>query len=935
MLALKLRAPLDELHTELDHPSQRRVRCGLQRRLVPLHMNRIVTAVALVALPALAQDEVKKAVPASPPVEVKKAAVSSTPPVEVKKPESAAKGKGKGDDKAKAKGKGDGKGKAKTAPAEEKVNNPAPAASVATPVSAIKIAKDFKAELLYSVPKEVEGSWVSMTQDDKGRLIVSDQYGALYRVTPPPAGGSQGETKVEKIDIELGHCQGLLYAFNSLYGVVNDEALQGRGLYRAKVKGDGFDKVELLKLFPGTAGEHGPHGVVLSPDGKSIYCVSGNQMPVPEMTTSRVPTHWDEDQLFPMLLGKGFMRDVNAPGGWVAKTDPDGKTWELINTGTRNTYDIGFNTNGDLFGFDADMEWDVGMPWYRPTRVCMMQSGGEFGWRTCSKKWPVRWEDSLPPVVDIGPGSPTGVVFGYGAKFPQKYQDTFFICDWSYGKVHAVHLEPKGAGYTATFEEFMSASPLPVTDMVIGNKDGALYVSVGGRKTQSGLYRVTYTGKDVAKPTSTTASKALDPMHDLRHRLESYHKEDPKALDEAWAYLGHDDRLIRFAARVALEHQPVTQWKEKALQERNPRAALTALMALARSSKNDKSLQPKLIEALNLIELANLKGIDRVTLIRNYMLAFTRLGEPSADTKAALVKRLSPYFPTPDTGASRDLVELLVYLGDTSIVARAEPYVASSPTQEEQIDYARILRFAKGGWTKALREDYFRWFLHAANYKGGASFQLFIDQIRTDALATMTDAEKAEIKAVLDAKPEVKPPSFTLKPMQFVKAWTLEELTKSLGVGLEGNRNFTNGRNMFGAATCFACHRFNGEGGAVGPDLTSVSGKFSPRDMLESILTPSKEISDQYGSTVFTLQDGSTVTGRIGNMKENIMMVCTNMMDPTNFTNVDRRKVVKMEESKVSMMPPGLLYTLKEDDILDLLAYLLSKGNPDDPMFKK
>ena len=191
------------------------------------------------------------------------------------------------------------------------------------------------------------------------------------------------------------------------------------------------------------------------------------------------------------------------------------------------------------------------------------------------------------------------------------------------------------------------------------------------------------------------------------------------------------------------------------------------------------------------------------------------------------------------------------------------------------------------------------------------------------------------MKPILEAKPEVKAPSFSPKPMQFVKAWTMDELSKSLGVGLEGNRNFANGRNMFGAATCFACHRFNGEGGSVGPDLTSVSGKFSPRDLLESIIFPSKEISDQYGSTVFTMKDCKQITGRIANMKGDTMMVCTNMMDPNNFTNVDRQKVVKMEESKVSMMPEGLLYMLKEDDILDLLAYLLSQGNPDNPMFKK
>jgi putative heme-binding domain-containing protein len=813
-------------------------------------------------------------------------------------------------------------------------------ANQATPVDKIKIAKGFKVELLYSVPKEQEGSWVSMTQDDRGRLICSDQYGALYRITPPVIGGSTGETKIEKLNVDFGHCQGLLYHAGALYGVVNDDAYQGRGLYRCKdTNGDDqFDTVELLRAFPGKAGEHGPHGVVAAPDGKSLYVMCGNQTPEPSCETSRVPRHWNEDQLFPMLLGRGFMRDVLAPGGWLAHTDLDGKKWDLVNIGTRNTYDIAINRHGDIFGFDADMEWDTGMPWYRPTRVCFMQSGGEFGWRTCSKKWPVRWEDSLPPVVDIGPGSPTGVAFGYGAKFPAKYQDALYICDWSYGKMYAVHMTPNGAGYSGTTEEFMSASPLPLTDIEVSKKDGAMYVSVGGRKVQSGLYRVTYVGDEEHSTLATPeiATSGAKQAAQWRAELDALHgKQDPKAVEAAWPHLSSPDRNLRFAARTAIEHQPVASWKDKALSETNPRAALTALMALARSSGGDRTLQKPVLDALGKIDFKSLKGPDRVTLIRNYMLAFTRMGEPDAATKAELIAKLHPLFPTKDTGLNRDLAELLVYLGDAGIVAKAAPLVNDSPTQEEQIDYARILRFAKAGWTKELRADYFRWFLRAANYKGGASFDLFIGEIKADMLRTMTEEERLAIKDVLDAKPEVKPPSFTTKPMTFVKAWTLADLEKSLGVGLEGNRDFTNGRNMFGAATCFACHRFNNEGGAIGPDLTSVAGKYSPRDLLEHIIEPSKEISDQYGSTVFTKKDGTQVVGRIANMKEHIMMVCTNMMDPNNFTNVDAREVVKTEESKISMMPPGLLYMLKEDDILDLMAYLLSKGNPDDPMFVK
>jgi len=262
------------------------------------------------------------------------------------------------------------------------------------------------------------------------------------------------------------------------------------------------------------------------------------------------------------------------------------------------------------------------------------------------------------------------------------------------------------------------------------------------------------------------------------------------------------------------------------------------------------------------------------------------------------------------------------------------PLVNGAPTQEEQIDYARLLGFANQGWTTELRTEYFRWFPRAANYKGGASFNLFLDEIKANAVATLSEAEKVELKEVLDLKPESQAPTFTLKPMQFQKNWTMADLEGLLGVGLEGNRSFENGRNMFGAATCFACHRFGNEGGAVGPDLTSVAGKFSPRDLLESIIEPSKEISDQYGSTIFTLDDGSQIVGRIANLNGDNLMVSTNMMDPHNFTSVNATKVVKTEESTVSMMPPGLLNMLKDDDILDLLAYLLSGGNPQDPMFE-
>ena len=115
-----------------------------------------------------------------------------------------------------------------------------------------------------------------------------------------------------------------------------------------------------------------------------------------------------------------------------------------------------------------------------------------WGWRNGTRKRPEFSPDTLPPLINIGPGSPTGTTFGYGAKFPSKYQDAMYILDWSWGKIHAVHITPNGSSYTATKETFITGSPLPVTDAIIHPDDGAMYFTLGGRRVQSGLYRVTY-----------------------------------------------------------------------------------------------------------------------------------------------------------------------------------------------------------------------------------------------------------------------------------------------------------------------------------------------------------------------------------------------------------------------------------------------------------
>ena len=255
--------------------------------------------------------------------------------------------------------------------------------------------------------------------------------------------------------------------------------------------------------------------------------------------------------------------------------------------------------------------------------------------------------------------------------------------------------------------------------------------------------------------------------------------------------------------------------------------------------------------------------------------------------------------------------------------------------QEEQIAYAINLRFLKDGWTPALRKQYFQWFIRAGSYQGGARFRNYLDDIKKDAAASIPETQKTPVLTrIINTVPKGSAPQFTGKPRGFVKMWTMADLAGLLGAGLEGGRDYKNGRKMFGAGACFVCHRFNNEGGAVGPDLTSVAGRFTPHDLLESIVDPGREISDQYGASIFKLKDGSSLVGRIMNLKENSYWINTDMMTPSTISKVDVKLIESIEPSPVSMMPPGLLATMKQEDILDLLAYLLASGNPEDALFQ-
>ena len=632
----------------------------------------------------------------------------------------------------------------------------------------------------------------------------------------------------------------------------------------------------------------------------------------------------------------------------------------MFSSGYRNAYDLAFDAEGELFSYDSDMEWDMGMPWYRPTRAVHATSGSEFGWRSGTGKWPSYYVDSLPPMVIVGPGSPVGVSFGYGAKFPARYQKALFICDWTFGTMYALHLEPEGSTYKAVKEEFLSRTPLPLTDNVVG-PDGALYFTVGGRGTQSELYRVTYSGTEPTAPVDPVSTRFAD-LRKLRRGLEQDHRraDNPaRAVDNAYPHLGHPDRFIRYAARVALEHQDVKLWQARVLAENDPEALITGAVGLAR--QGDKALQGKLLAALDGLDFGALPESLRLDLLRAWSLVFIRMGEPDSATAARLSKKLDGYYPAKTDALNRELCNLLVYLKSPTVVARTldlmrqegrsesgpdtgllsrnpgyggsiAKMVASRP-DIQKLHYAFALRNAKSGWTLDQRRYYFRWLNDARQrWSGGASFQGFLNNIDKDAFENASDSERLAVEAT-GARQPYRAKELP-KPRGPGHAWTVGELTTLAPAKLKG-RDFQNGLRTFAAARCVVCHRFGGDGGATGPDLTQAAGRFGVKDLAEAMVEPSKVVSDQYRASVVATTSGRVVTGRVVNETDKALVVVVDPEDSSKVAEIPKDQVEAVKPSLVSLMPENLLGTLGENEVLDLMAYLLSRGDEKDQMFRK
>jgi putative heme-binding domain-containing protein len=372
-------------------------------------------------------------------------------------------------------------------------------------------------------------------------------------------------------------------------------------------------------------------------------------------------------------------------------------------------------------------------------------------------------------------------------------------------------------------------------------------------------------------------------------------------------------------------------------------------MALARTG--EKNHKATILKALGGLDWASLDTRQKINWLRACGLAFARHGEPSAAEREAVLAKIDSAFPSNQNDLDRELCRMLSYLQAPGIVGRTlalmdttgpapapdwlevakrnaqyggavEKMIANLPPAQV-IHYIYCLRVVKGPWTEDERKRFFAWFDRLLQKSGGESYAGFIVDLRKQTLETCTLQERDWIGKMAPAV--TSHPLANLPPVKGPgREWTVSDVERLAASGLEG-RDKENGKKMFQASLCAACHRFDGSGGSAGPDLTAVAGRFSVRDLAEAIIEPSKVVSDQYAFDTIIKHDGSQVVGKLIEEKDEHWIIATSPFDFSATMEVERSQIKDIKPSPISPMPAGMINRLNADELKDLLGYLLAK----------
>jgi putative heme-binding domain-containing protein len=143
------------------------------------------------------------------------------------------------------------------------------------------------------------------------------------------------------------------------------------------------------------------------------------------------------------------------------------------------------------------------------------------------------------------------------------------------------------------------------------------------------------------------------------------------------------------------------------------------------------------------------------------------------------------------------------------------------------------------------------------------------------------------------------------------------------------------GQASFQAANCIACHQFGGQGQNFGPDLSKLTDeKRTTSHILRSILEPSQDIDEKFASNIFVLDTGTTISGMIMEENDEVVKIVVDPLAKNQITIINQDEIDDRKKAKQSQMPAGMIDKLSREEIIDLIAYVLSNADPKHKMFE-
>jgi len=658
-------------------------------------------------------------------------------------------------------------------------------------------------------------------------------------------------------------------------------------------------------------------------------------------------------------------------GGNIYRCHPDGSKLERIATGFWNPFHMAFDASGQLFAVDNDPD---SRP---PCRLLHIVDGGDYGYRFRNGRKGLHpftaWNGELPGTLGMVAGTgeaPAGVIAYEANNLPEDYRGTLLVTSWGDHRIEQYRLEPRGASFRAVMKPVVAGGDdfRPVGIAVA--PDGSVYVSdwvdksytlhgkgriwrlraaqphVDGRSPSpvakaavdrdprerggdsplaraEGLRRLAGPSAseillkalesddpfvqqaarqglrrslDISKLIAIARSKDLAPARRLGLLLVLRDSDRPEARALLPAFLADPDPSIHFAA---------IQWVgEQKLAEHRPQ-----LLAGLASTASTRSLFEATLAALEQLD-GKARGPRDEVAGEDYIVALLTDPQTPAtvlhrglrmlrpDHPALTLARLKRFLEAPEEAvrikAVRSLCqgplpgrfEVLARLAEDKnapVPLRAEATVGLADDAGHQRD--RLLKLARGGQPVLRRE--------ALRGLRGIS----LTEHEKSLLGTTSPADELspELPGGLDA-------------------WLAR---------LEGPADPAAGERVFfhsKGPACYRCHQVDGRGGRAGPDLSTLAAGTDRSRLVDSVLTPSKEIAPQFVAWSVAKTDGTVFTGILLDQSPEGTLIFADAQGRLIAVKAD--EIAERKPQTTSIMPDNLARLMTLQEFRDLLAYL-------------